>query len=1289
MSTNKTFNKVQLDVKFTQAASRANLISEENISISFGKISKYFADLHSEAFTGYTHPTYTARTGKPTGNQTPGFGSTFTISQITSDGTGHVTAATDRTVKIPDTTMGAATADTAGSIGLVPAPAAGKQSSFLRGDGTWVVPTNTDTKVTDTVGTANTYYPAGGTSTSTATGTQVFDTSFKFIGTTGTTSAVGKAQLVLGNATASGTVNNKQGSIVVYGSTAYAHTIQGVPTAARTLTLPDKTGTFALTSDIPSVPTVNDAALTLKGAGTTVTTFTANASSAKSLDIVAGSNVTVTADATNAKISIASSHSTITKSTDTTSTASPAHGGTFTTVDTVTRDEYGHVTKINTKTVTLPSDQNTDTLVSQTFATASNKRPLLMSYYKVGEEAGTAQVAYRNDSLYCNPSNGRIFATGFYTNGWDTSPASTSASLQTNGLILRAVKTYGDGHTLNYNRYVVRTYSGKTGLSTSDWSSSGMLVTIEGGGLTIVGGGESASSLAGLISDDYLPESGTPNSLDVNGDTTTGTGYLHTSFSGSSEHLILSADVDIYFVTNAGTIANRKAARLTSDLYFTPLSTNTGSIGTSTYQWNTIYGKTLYENGTSLGSKYAAIGHTHSDYVLKTGDTMSGNLTLSKSSGGAYYYAERTDTGVEVMFGVGTGGTNHGIYSNKLGKWMMYGDASNVYLNGNATTASSWATARTLTLGGQLTGSVSVKGDTNMTLSGYLKNTLIHDDTSDFASYAWHKFAEVDITTANSDQTITFIVSKTWGQVPGFSGILTAHVRVGSTKIYESAQFQWNLAGTSINPDDFVLVYTDTANTSCKVELWYKQNARYDGWVFTILKEHGRSNVNNVWTVYTASGHGSATYTAGTGTVTSTIADIKNDKSVLQSNTATSNYRPIMFGTTNTTTIADLSATVTGQAYVSSQMFAKPSIGYLYATCFSTTSYLDGTGAQLSSKGLYLKSVGEENTGTKYSFSRYAVRTYPGKLSSSDGMLLEICGGGLTIVGSGESATNLAALIDDDQTVTSPARLNVGGTLNTSLTGSSEQLILSSDNSIYFITKCNTIANRMPVVLDNNSYFHPGTNKTGSIGTSSYMWNSVYAATIYENGSSLESKYGLNNQIYALNATSDTADFNGVETLITSLPSSSGTSTPSYQRISINGFIKKVISDLKEPVLYSNTTNPTASATVSFNTNLGTPKYLKLFITVDSGSTYNPSSGVTNIVDVDPLQYANGCFVGHGSPGQYGVSTYLTYICIIHSESSGRHTYSCVKGSSLQLSNDNLPSTISACVYVTKVVAVY
>lgn len=39
--------------------------------------------------------------------------------------------------------MGAATSSAAGKAGLVPAPAAGAQGKYLRGDGTWQTPPNT------------------------------------------------------------------------------------------------------------------------------------------------------------------------------------------------------------------------------------------------------------------------------------------------------------------------------------------------------------------------------------------------------------------------------------------------------------------------------------------------------------------------------------------------------------------------------------------------------------------------------------------------------------------------------------------------------------------------------------------------------------------------------------------------------------------------------------------------------------------------------------------------------------------------------------------------------------------------------------------------------------------------------------------------------------------------------------------------------------------------------------------------------------------------------------------
>ena len=112
---------------------------------------------------------------------------------------------------------------------------------------------------------------------------------------------------------------------------------------------------------------------------------------------------------------VLTAHPTITTDTDTTSTASPAHGGTFTTVDSVTRDTNGHVTKINVKTVTLPASGNTDTKVTQNILATSvtDKYPLLVSYYKTGSTTTTAQTANRVDAVYVQPSTGTITATNF------------------------------------------------------------------------------------------------------------------------------------------------------------------------------------------------------------------------------------------------------------------------------------------------------------------------------------------------------------------------------------------------------------------------------------------------------------------------------------------------------------------------------------------------------------------------------------------------------------------------------------------------------------------------------------------------------------------------------------------------------------------------------------------------------------------------------------------------------------------------------------------------------------
>lgn len=87
----------------------------------------------------------TAGSVGPTGNSTATHGGTITIPYITVDAKGHVSAKSNRTITLPagPVNMRGATSSAAGSAGYVPAPAAGAQSKFLRGDGTWQTPTNT------------------------------------------------------------------------------------------------------------------------------------------------------------------------------------------------------------------------------------------------------------------------------------------------------------------------------------------------------------------------------------------------------------------------------------------------------------------------------------------------------------------------------------------------------------------------------------------------------------------------------------------------------------------------------------------------------------------------------------------------------------------------------------------------------------------------------------------------------------------------------------------------------------------------------------------------------------------------------------------------------------------------------------------------------------------------------------------------------------------------------------------------------------------------------------------
>jgi hypothetical protein len=158
------------------------------------------------------------------------------------------------------------------------------------------------------------------------------------------------------------------------------------------------------------------------------------------LTLEAGTNITITPDATNDKITISSSDTTysagngltlsgttfnvgagtgISVTADTVSlsttgvtaasygpsaNASPGHTGTFS-VPYFTVDAQGRITAASTKTITLPSDNNTDTKVKNTSSTSK--------VFILGQSAqgGDASEAYTNASVYMQ--SGKLYSEGY------------------------------------------------------------------------------------------------------------------------------------------------------------------------------------------------------------------------------------------------------------------------------------------------------------------------------------------------------------------------------------------------------------------------------------------------------------------------------------------------------------------------------------------------------------------------------------------------------------------------------------------------------------------------------------------------------------------------------------------------------------------------------------------------------------------------------------------------------------------------------------------------------------
>lgn len=197
------------------------------------------------------------------------------------------------------------------------------------------------------------------------------------------------------------------------------------------------------------------------------------------------------------------------------------------------------------------------------------------------------------------------------------------------------------------------------------------------------------------------------------------------------------------------------------------------------------------------------------------------------------------------------------------------------------------------------------------------------------------------------------------------------------------------------------------------------------------------------------------------------IADWRSAAITLHTAAATFSGNREIKPVTNTTTFHDGSLTniktnITGNATTATS---------------ATKATQDGSGNVITST--YLKLSGGTMSGdisyTKGSYTSIPLQVLDD--GTTYGHTLLVGAGGTTYIGAGEAASTL---------------------YNTKLkTKSTETLILGADGNIQFYPGADNATTTNGITIDTSKNFYPQTTNTGSVGTSTYVWKSMYATTFY------------------------------------------------------------------------------------------------------------------------------------------------------------------------------------------------
>lgn len=260
---------------------------------------------------------------------------------------------------------------------------------------------------------------------------------------------------------------------------------------------------------------------------------------------------------------------------------------------------------------------------------------------------------------------------------------------------LKGNLTMGKTLKLGKNAQIVSSYNSKP--IVEDYDNGNIVLNGAGGALYL---GYTTTTQVRLSKDLYLGNGTTRviNSSDgtlyykgVDIDTkyvAKGAGYLGLDMEGSTLYHRMVA------VGSSSSTPGWIRVGTSSGLGLLPYANNVGALGTSSWQFNAVYSTNFYEGGTALSSKYAAASHNHnSSYVSKSGDTITGKVTITGGTDATYvastgYLQLGAASGENLVIDsneimVRNNGVADHLYLNKDGGRVYFGDSTVYIQSGN------------------------------------------------------------------------------------------------------------------------------------------------------------------------------------------------------------------------------------------------------------------------------------------------------------------------------------------------------------------------------------------------------------------------------------------------------------------------------------------------------------------------------------------------------------------------------------------------------------------------------